>query len=221
MEEAMTQTALLMGGTGLVGQSLLGLLMDDDHWDSIVVVSRRALRSTSDKVVEVISGPGQLESVAGQLAVDTVFCCLGTTMKNAGSRENFRRIDYHYVLESARVAHQQGATRFIVVTALDARLRSPSFYMRVKAETERDLTAIGFDALDIVRPSLILGERDERRPVEEWSERILNPLSGLMIGPLRRYRPIPASQIAKAMAAIARIPGRAVTVYDSDRLLTL
>ncbi|MEM6301466.1 MAG: NAD(P)H-binding protein [Pseudomonadota bacterium] len=216
----MTQTALLMGGTGLVGQSLLGLLVDDDHWDSIVVVSRRALRSTSDKVVEVISGPGQLESVADQLAVDTVFCCLGTTMKNAGSRENFRRIDYDYVLESARVAHLQGATRFIVVTALDARLRSPSFYMRVKAETERDLTAIGFDALDIVRPSLILGERDERRPVEEWSERILNPLSGLMIGPLRRYRPIPASQIAKAMAAIARIPGRAVTAYDSDRLLT-
>ncbi|MEO0438430.1 MAG: NAD(P)H-binding protein [Pseudomonadota bacterium] len=216
----MSQTALLMGATGLVGQSLLELLVDDDYWDSIVAVSRRALATKSDKVIEVISGPGELDAVADQLAVDTVFCCLGTTMKNAGSRENFRRIDYGYVLESAKLAYQQGATRFIVVTALDARLRSPSFYMRVKAETERDLKTIGFEALDFIRPSLIQGDRDERRPVEEWSERIMNPLSGLMIGPLRKYRPIPASQIAKAMEAIARGPKRAVATYESDQLFS-
>ena len=121
-------------------------------------------------------------------------------------------------MQCADIARRQGARRFLVISALGARVGSASFYSHVKGETERDLKAIGFETLDILRPSVIVGDRDEDRPAEEWAARALSFFRFLLIGPLRRYRPIRAEQIAKAMSQIALQAHQGAVVHTSDQL---
>lgn len=214
----MQNTALLLGSTGLIGGHLLGLLLQDPHWRNVTALTRRSLQIRSDKFQEVIADPSTLNSVAEHLIADTVFCCLGTTLKIAGSRENFRKIDHDYILDCARASRQNGATRFIVVSSLSANPTSPIFYPRVKGQTERDLAALGFDSLSILRPSLLLGERSEHRRAEGLAGKIMPPLSFLMRGPLEKFRPIKGAQVACAMNKIAKDGRKGVTIYDSDQL---
>lgn len=214
----MTKTALLLGGTGLIGGHLLKLLINDPEWDRIVALTRRPLGTGSGKIIDVIGDPVNLDNVASELVADTVFCCLGTTHKKAGSREAFRRIDYDYVLHCAEIAHRNGAKRFLLVSSIGAKAGSPSYYSHVKGEVERDLAAVGFETLDILQPSLLLGERKEHRFMEDWAGRILPALSFFLAGPLRKYRPIEAEQVARAMHAIAAEEQQGIVVYQHDKL---
>ncbi|MCL6282450.1 NAD(P)H-binding protein [Ruegeria sp. 2012CJ41-6] len=214
----MPNIALILGGTGLVGRHVLERLIAENHWDRVIAVTRRSLDTGSEKVTEVMGGADTVEDIAARIVADTVFCCIGTTQKNAGGRESFRKIDHDYVIRLAEIAHQNGAKNFVLISSHGARLGSPSYYLHVKGEIERDLQAIGFETLDILRPSLLLGKRDESRLAEEWGGRILPLFDFLMIGPLRKFRPIRAEQVAKAMSAIALQKGTGVTIHASDEL---
>ncbi len=216
----MTQTALVFGSTGLIGKQLVALLADDPHWTRVTCVTRRPMASKQSKVVQVIADAESLQSVASQLAADCVFCCLGTTQKIAGGREGFRRVDYDYVLQCATLARQQGARRLLLISALGASASSPNFYSRVKGEVEIAVTGLGYETVDILRPSLLLGDRAERRPVEHLFGQLIPKLSFLMNGRLKRYRPITATQVAKAMTKIARTPSNGTSIYSSDELAT-
>ena len=147
---------------------------------------------------------------------DAIVCALGTTMRKAGSQQVFRRIDHDYPLLVARLGKQNGVNVFVLNSALGANAQSLFFYNRVKGETERDLQALGFGSLTFVRPGLIGGMREERRPVE----RMLQILFGA-IGPVlpSQYRINPAQKIAQAMldAALAARPG--VHAIASDLLV--
>lgn len=217
----MTKTAIVFGATGAIGQRLLPLLVASDAWAKIIVVTRRPLDTSSDKVTEVICDASTIDTHAHELAGDTVFCCLGTTQKTAGSKAKFREVDHDYILKCAEITHGAGAGHFLVVSSMGADARSLNFYSRVKGETERDLKAVGFRRLDILRPSLLTGGRAESRPLEEVGGIMMTLMSPLMVGPSRPYRPIKIEQVARAMSKIALTDGAGTKVYLSDELAAL
>ena len=215
--------AWVAGATGLVGRLLVGELSARSEVQSVTALVRRAEGRALPKVEERVVGFERLDfELAGPTATH-VFCCLGTTLAKAGSEEAFRRVDYEYPLALGRAALAAGAKKFLVVTALGADPSSRIFYNRVKGEVERDLAALGLPELHVFRPSLILGERADRRVAERITMGIAKPLGALLVGGLKRYRPIEGRDVARAMANVALASERAgaVSVYESDRIAEL
>ena len=212
-----SRTALVAGATGLVGGHLACRLLDARAWNRIVTLGRRPLDLDHPKLEQRTVDFDRLED-ADLPPADDAFCGLGTTIKKAGSEEAFRRVDYEYVLAFARAARQHGAEQFVVVSAMGANARSRVFYNRVKGEMEDAIAALGFDAVQIVRPALLLGDRDEQRPGERIGQMLMQPVAPLMLGPLRKYRPIEADAVAAAMVAAAQLRTPGVHVYESDEL---
>lgn len=215
------RTALLVGATGLVGREVLELLLGDDAWPHVTVVARRASGRSDPKLAERIVDFERLDDAEDAFAADDVFCCLGTTIRQAGSQEAFRRIDHDYVLNAARLARRTGAHRFLLVTALGADPGSRIFYNRVKGEAERDVTALGFDGVALLRPSLLLGDRPDRRIAEDIGQKMAPILSPLLLGPLRKYRALPGASVARAMVRIAKDGFTGVRIVESDEIARL
>lgn len=189
---------LLVGGTGLVGSEVLKRALAEPGIETLVVPSRRKLAISHEKLVAPLVDFDALPADAAWWEVDAAICTLGTTIRTAGSREAFRRVDHDYPLAVARLAKAHGASRLAVVTAKGANSRSPFFYSRVKGELEADLTALNFPSLTLVRPGLIGGERSEQRAGEDVAKRVLT-----VLGPVlpRSWRVNPASTIAQALLA--------------------
>lgn len=211
-------TALLLGATGLVGGHVLDLLLDDPAYGRVVVFGRRAVERRHAKLEQHVGDLERLEEHAGLFAVDDVFCCLGTTLRAAGSRGAFRRVDHDYVAAAARAAAAAGARRFLVVSAGAASPGSRIFYNRVKGEAEAAVLAQPIGGVVILRPSLLLGERAQRRPAEALAQRVLPALRWMLIGPLRRYRAVHARTVARAMVRLAREGPKGVRVVESDEI---
>ena len=202
-----SRDAWIVGSTGLVGGHALRALLADPHFASVLSVVRRPSGVLDARLEEKVV---DFESMARELEgrrTDVAICCLGTTIKQAGSQERFRHIDFDYVLAFAQSALSAGAKHFIVVTALGADAKSRIFYNRVKGELEAALSSFGFEALTIVRPALLLGDRAEKR----FGERIAAPLSKLLP---KAVRGIDASKVGRALAHYARQhrPGKQVVV---------
>ncbi len=209
----MARTAIVAGATGLVGGFLVRDLLADPTYTRVVALVRRELPSNSPKLKSLVTAFDDLDGLLPELAADDAYCCLGTTQAIAG-RSGLEHVDHDLVLAFARAAHAAGARRFIVVSAVGASLRSPAFYSRVKARMERDVAAIGFDAVHIVRPSLLLGPRAQRRPAEDLAQKLAPMLSPLFLGPLRKYRPIAAADVARALQHLALHGPSGVHVHD-------
>ncbi|HEX4871196.1 MAG TPA: NAD(P)H-binding protein [Nevskiaceae bacterium] len=199
----MSQIALLAGATGLIGSSLLRRLLDDPAYAQVKVLTRRPLALTHPRLLPIYTDLTTVSELGATLSADVVFCCLGTTRRKAGSKAAFERVDYHMVVDLARAAHGAGARRFLVVSSLGASPRSPSFYARVKGRMELALRDIGFDTLHILRPSLLLGSRSERRPAEELAQRLAPAVAPLFRGRWLPYRPVPADEVAEALQRLA------------------
>ena len=212
------RTALLAGATGLVGGHCLDLLLQDDAWEQVAVLGRREIGTTHRKLVQRVVDFDRLAELGDLPRVDDVFCCLGTTMKHAGSEAAFRRVDFTYVHELAQLASRHRAGQFLLVSALGADRHSRVFYNRVKGEVEDAVRKLPFDSVHIFRPSLLLGERRESRPGERLAIRAGRALGFMFVGPLGRYRPIEARAVAAAMVRTAKDAARGIQVYESDRI---
>jgi uncharacterized protein YbjT (DUF2867 family) len=211
-----TRTALIAGASGLVGSHLLRLLLQTDRYSQVVSIGRRELPVIHPRLDQQIVDFDSLQKYRSELVADDVFCCLGTTIKKAGSKEAFYKVDHDYVTRLAQVTLEKKATQFLVVSAMGADAGSRIFYNKVKGEMERDVRQMGFTAVHIFRPSLLLGEREEHRTGEEIGAKIMKPLSRLMLGPLRKYRPIQAQTVAHAMLQAAAKDLKGQYVYLSD-----
>jgi uncharacterized protein YbjT (DUF2867 family) len=187
----------------------------------VVCVGRRRLPLQHPKLEQLSGGAGAFEALAREAAAEDAFCCLGTTIAKAGSREAFRSVDHDAVLSLARGAKTGGARRLLLVSSSGADPGSRLFYSRVKGETERDAAGLRFEACHLLRPSLLLGRRQESRPLERLAQRLLPPLSVLLAGPLRRYRPIEARVVARAMVSLALSDHSGVRRWESDELQRL
>jgi uncharacterized protein YbjT (DUF2867 family) len=171
---------------------------------------------SSDKLAQRVVDFDDLEETSGDWEADDVFLCLGTTIAVAGSRERFYRVDHDYTVEVARLAKKRGAVRVGLVSSIGAAVGASSFYLRVKGETERDVESLGFESLEISRPSLLVGERKEKRRGEAAGIAVTRVVSFALVGALRAYRPIGADCVAAALlgAVLAGEPGRRVHTYD-------
>lgn len=211
-----TQRALVIGGTGLVGSHLLEQLDADKQFDAIYAISRRPC-ATHSRIVNIIT---ELDAVTGNedfFNVDVVFCAIGSTIKKAGSQEEFRRIDYELPLYIARLAKARGVKKFVLVSSIGVTPDSKYFYLQVKYALERDLAALVFEQLSILQPSLIMGDRKEFRFGELISRvlmKYLNPLTPA------RYRGVHARSIAASMIKEACNAGTGVRYVSNADILT-
>ncbi|HUM02121.1 MAG TPA: oxidoreductase [Thermoanaerobaculia bacterium] len=212
------RTALLVGATGLVGGHCLRMLLADDAWSQVVVLARRRLPASHPKLVARLVDFDRLGQLSGFPRVTDVFCALGTTIARAGSRPEFYKVDFTYVAETARLASVSGARQFLLVSALGADPVSNIFYSRVKGEAEEAVKKLPLAAIQIFRPSLLSGERMEARPLERVGVAVFSALSFAMVGPLRRYRPVAAADVARAMLEVARRESPGTHVYDPERI---
>jgi uncharacterized protein YbjT (DUF2867 family) len=209
----------LVGATGLVGGRLLELLLADPTVQSVVVPGRRPLEIEHPKIRFHLSDLSPAHFPAEWLkGVEVVYCCLGTTIKKAGSRDKFRSVDYEMPLLLARRAAEAGVKKMVVVSSVGANPLSTNFYLKVKGEMERDIqSSTSFQKLAFVRPSVLLGLRPEFRWVEQIGKFVLYLLSPLLRGGFARYRPIHDFTVAKAMVAISHSVSKQ-HIYESHEL---
>ena len=215
-------TALIAGASGLVGRNLLEQLLASPEYDRVIALGRRPPEQTRPKLVPVVADFAALDQVTADLRCDDAFCCLGSTIKQAGSPENFRAVDHGAVLAFAWAARRSGAARFFLVSSLGADASSRFLYNRVKGETEEALGVLGFSTLGIFRPSLLLGARREFRLGERVSAVALWLAEPLLLGRLRPYRAIPAEVVARAMLRCSfGQQGQGVLIFRSDEIQDL
>ena len=214
----MPKTALLAGATGLIGSKLLPLLLASDRYAKVIVVGRRALPLTHAKLTQVVTNLDKLPNVRLQLIADDVFCCLGTTMSQAGSKEAFYKVDFLYVVTLAALTAGNFAAQLLVVSSMGADADSRVYYSRVKGEMEAAVRQVPFRAIHIFRPSLLLGERAQPRLGERVGAAALRLLRPLLRGPLLKYQPVSAAVVAAAMLRAAGEDGGGVRVHPSDEL---
>ena len=208
----MNKTALIAGASGLTGGYLLNLLLESPEYSSVIAYVRKSSGLTHPKLKEIVV---DWETLQEPVAAEDVFCCLGTTIKKAGSQEAFRRVDYDYPLQLAQLQYRGGSQQFLLVSAMGADAKSSIFYSRVKGELEHALQSIGYKGLHIFRPSFIAGPRKESRTGEKIGLAIFSILSPLFIGPLKKYAPIQAEHIARAMLRTAQKNEQGTKLYDS------
>ncbi len=214
--------ALLLGATGLIGKETLAQLRTDTRFEKVLVLARKD--GVSDDRVTWRKTDFDGDETYARLtsdAIDVVFCCMGTTIKQAGSREAFTRVDYEYPMRVANALRASAAkVRFALVSSVGADATSSSFYLRTKGELERELGKMGFASVEIMQPSLLLGAREESRVGEVVSTVLMRPLGMLMRGPLAKYHAIEGKDVARALIASVTQPAQgAVTVHQYAKLM--
>jgi uncharacterized protein YbjT (DUF2867 family) len=213
-----TRTALIVGATGLIGGYCLDTLCDDPNYSEILALVRKPILKTHRKLKTVITKfDDNLEHELSNIQAQDVYCCLGSTIKKAGSQEAFKAVDYTLVVTVAELMRKQGAEQFIVISAMGADKDSKVFYNRVKGEMEQALRELGYPCLRILKPSLLLGPRQEFRLGEKIGVLLTPVLKPFMLGSLKKYSPIAAKKVAEFMVNVAHEePVSGVYVYESD-----
>jgi len=211
----------LLGASGLVGGFCLRAALADRAIGRVILFNRRELSLGVD--TRLTHRTVSLDKLEGKDfdGVDDVFCALGTTIRKAGSQEAFRRVDLEYPLAAAQAALSSGVRQFLLVSSVGADASARNFYLRTKGELEQELGRIGFSALHVFRPSLLLGRREEFRLGERVMISLAPALNLFMMGGLRRYRAISAATLGKAMVAAARRGGQGVMIYHYDEIVSL
>ncbi len=217
MEE---KSALIAGATGLIGRHLLEKLLEGDAYQTLYVLTRKPLSHTDPKIKELVVDFDTFGE-SDFPVVDDVYCCLGTTMKKAGSKNAFRKVDYHYPLKIAQIAQQKGARQYLLVSSMGANKRSRFFYNQVKGEAEEAVAVTGFETLHIFRPSILLGERTEKRLGERIGQLVMQIVAPLLLGKLKKYRPIRAETVAEAMQKTAEKNLTGPHLFESDKIKIL
>ncbi len=173
--------AVVAGGTGLVGSHLLSSLLNDSFFTQVIAVSRTSLNLESSKLTNIICHDfAQLDSLSKELKGDIYFCCLGTTIKTAKTKENFKKIDYDAVVNFAQIAKTSNALKFILISASGASSHSSIFYNKTKGQAEEKLKELKMNSLIIFKPGLLMGERKEMRSAEKFSIELLKMISPIL-----------------------------------------
>ena len=197
---------VIAGASGVVGRRALHYLLEFDDVGGVVALGRRTLPTQHDKLVSRVVDLRNKTATAAEIADGTAvaICCLGTTLNTAGSKEAFRAVDHDAVVTFAEAAREKGAQRFVLVSAVGANPRARNFYLRTKGETEEALARLDFAQLTVLRPSFIddQGAREEYRPLERVTLPIARAVFAL-IGTSRRYAPVSADTIGKAVVRLA------------------
>jgi uncharacterized protein YbjT (DUF2867 family) len=208
------KTALIAGSTGLIGKQLLQLLLNSDRYSKVIAITRQDL-PLHPKLVVLKVDFERLEQFSGSIQGDDVFCCLGTTMAKARTREKFYQVDFTYPLQLAKIAHAHGAKQYFLVSALGANKESSIYYNKVKGEIEEAVKQIRYKAIHIFRPSLLLGPREEKRSGED-AAKIFYKIFGFLIP--KKYKGIESATVARAMITLASQDDEGIFIHESTEL---
>lgn len=214
-----SKSALIIGATGLVGNALLMKMAKESGFDRIVALSRRPIEACPDNVDNIVLNFDELADHKEAFNVDCFFSCLGTTRKQAGSIAAQRVVDCDYQLHAAELAKAAGVRHALLVSSSGANAKSSSAYLKMKGELELALSALNFEALSILQPSLLVGARNQSRLGESFGEVLIKALNS--IGLLKRYRPITGEQVAEALLHLAENQSTRSGVYRLDEIFEL
>ena len=212
------KSALIVGASGLIGSELLNCLLNSQEYSKVIALVRKPLGIQQAKLEEHVIKFEELARHRNCFKVEDVFCCLGTTIKKAGSQEAFKRVDVDYPLEMARLANDMQVEKFLIISSMGANPNSAVFYSRMKGLLEQKLTEIGFKSLHIFRPSLLLGDRKEFRMGEALSSVLTKGLSFIFKGPLKNYKPITSRAVAEGMYRAAQNKTTGIHTYLSHEI---
>lgn len=217
----MPQTAVVIGATGLTGTSLVTFLLRDPQFGKVKVLVRAPSLKQRPGLEETIVDFSDEESLSEALQGDVLFCCIGTTIRKAGSKQQFREVDFEIPVRCATMARRQGVQQFQLMSATGANARSATFYLRTKGETEQAIQKLGYPSLHIFRPSFLLGARREFR-LSEWLLTIFAMLFYfLWVGRWKKYRPVKAADVARAMVHVAKKVPDGTHIYEYDAIKEL
>jgi uncharacterized protein YbjT (DUF2867 family) len=215
------KTAVVFGATGLVGKELTGQLCSGSDYEKVVTVVRKKLPNADPKVEQIqIDDFEILIDLKDRLKASSFFCCIGTTIKSAGSREAFAKVDLYIPKRIAQLAEALSIPSLVVISSIGADSASSNFYLRTKGEMEKSVKEIYSGKLRIVRPSLLMGKRDEFRFGEKASAGFMKAFGWMFAGPLRKYRGIYARDVARVMIKISHFKSDKV-IFESDELQNL
>lgn len=212
------RSALIAGATGLVGNSLLRQILADDDYDKILIITRKPLDIKHTKLFQQQLDFDKIDEFTTDFPVDDVYCALGTTIKTAGSKEAFYKVDYTYVVKLGAWAAANSVKRFLVVSAMGANAKSGIFYNKVKGEMEAAISLLNIPQKQIFRPSLLMGDRTEKRSGEKAAQVIMGALGFLFSGRLLNYKGIHADVVARAMVLSAKQEMPGFKVFESGEM---
>lgn len=211
----MKKTALVIGASGLVGTELMKLLTSSNDYSKIILLGRKIIGYSNERIQEVVVDFNNLSNTNLERISD-VFCCLGTTIKKAKTKESFKRVDLDYVIKTAELGKKNGADKFLVVSAVGADKSSSIFYNLVKGEMEHKVQSLGYSSVFIFRPSMLGGNRKEFRLGEKIGSILLKLFGWLLVGKLKRYRIVPAQNVAKSMIDKAQSNLKSTHIIESE-----
>jgi uncharacterized protein YbjT (DUF2867 family) len=217
----MKKKAIIFGASGLTGGQLLELLLHSDQFGEVVSFGRKKLELDHPKLSQYLVDSDTIDQHSNLIKGDVLFCCLGTTIRKAGSKARFRQIDFEYPAKLMQIAEANNTPTFAVVSSLGADAASSNFYLRTKGEMEQALLQSAISSKVIVRPSIIFGNRKESRPAEAIGKLMMRLLGWMLIGPARKYRGIHAQSIAHAMMILALENNAGSRIVESDGLQEL
>ncbi|OEJ99636.1 NAD(P)H-binding protein [Roseivirga misakiensis] len=209
-----SKTAIIAGASGLIGKSLTQMLLNSDDYGQVIALVRKPLGIQHDQLQELTINFDELSTMENFPKADDVFCALGTTMKKAGSKEAFYKVDFTYPYELAQRALKEGANRFFLVSALGSNIDSRNFYSRVKGEIEHQISFLSYRTIYIFKPSLLRGSRSESRFGEKMAQLITRIIP--FVGPWKKYRPIHGSKVADAIMKVAKQEDKGCYFYQSE-----
>lgn len=209
------KTALVAGSTGLVGSALVKLLLQSDRYSSVKAITRSDLQIVHPKLIPLKLDYTKLDDHKSALEADDVFCCLGTTIAKAKSKEKFRQVDYEFPLKLARISSALNSKQYLLVSALGANKKSCVFYNQVKGEVEEDISKVSFQAVHFFRPSLLLGSRKDKRSGED-AAKLFYKIFGFMIP--AKFKALHATRVAKAMLHFASLEERGIFFHESGEM---
>jgi uncharacterized protein YbjT (DUF2867 family) len=218
--EQVGKTALVFGPTGAVGKELIQILLDDQRYEKVLAFSRRVLEMEHPKLEVILDTLNDLGKFHDKIIGHDLFCCIGTTSKKAGSRDNFKKVDLEMPAKLAEIASSNGVPNFIAISSVGAGKPGRGFYLDVKTEMENQIIQHDFKKLSFVRPSLLLSKRDEFRFSEDAGKVVNSLLSWAMIGNLEKYKGISTKVVASAMIEILNLKQPNI-VYESDELVRI
>ena len=212
------KTALIIGSTGLIGSELLNLLLESPHYAKVITFVQRDTGIKHPKLTQHIIDFDKPETYKELVVGDDFFCTIGTTIKKAGSKEAFRKVDFEYPRQFAAFALLHKVKQFLIISSLSADAKSGNFYLKTKGEIQDFLKDCNFESVAVLQPSLLLGNRTEFRLGEKVGAFFMKTLSFLFLGNLKKYKPIEGETVAKALLKIAQKNDTGFKIYESDAI---
>jgi len=208
--------ALIFGASGLIGSELLKLTLNDPYFSSVTIIVRKKLSLSNTKLTQIISTFEELEENQDSLQGDIIFSCLGTTKSKTPDQKEYYKIDHDYPVLGSKIALKNGAKYIHLVSSLGSNISSSSSYLKMKGKIEDDISKLPFQGIHFYRPSLIIGERKENRPLEKFITLIFKIINPMLMGSMKKYRSIAATDIAKAMLSQAKKEIKGIHIYQSN-----